>query len=72
MLLYWALLQALGGMPTIAGVAQQGGVAYLAHLGGFVVGAVLIKLFARPELLAAHRARTTVQVHTRRYPPGVR
>jgi membrane associated rhomboid family serine protease len=69
MLLYWALLQALGGMPAIAGVAQGGGVAYLAHLGGFVVGAVLIKLFARPELLAAHRARTTVQVHTRRYPP---
>jgi membrane associated rhomboid family serine protease len=70
MLLYWALLQALGGVPTVAGVASGGGVAYLAHLGGFVVGVALIKLFAKSELVAAHRAytRSLVEVHRRQTP----
>jgi membrane associated rhomboid family serine protease len=65
MLLYWVLLQAIGGVPTVAGAASGGGVAYLAHLGGFVVGLALIKLFAKPELVAAHRVRTSVEVHRR-------
>lgn len=64
MLLYWALLQAIGGVPTVAGTAS-GGVAYLAHLGGFAVGAVLIKLFSKPELVAAHHVRTSVEVYRR-------
>jgi membrane associated rhomboid family serine protease len=37
--------------------AQEGGVAFWAHLGGFLAGVVLIKLFERPEQLAAHRSR---------------
>jgi membrane associated rhomboid family serine protease len=36
--------------------AQGGGVAFWAHIGGFIAGAILVKLFARPELVAAHRA----------------
>ncbi len=64
MLLYWALLQAIGGAPAVAGAAS-GGVAYLAHLGGFVAGLVLIKLFAKPELVAAHKVRTSVGVYHR-------
>jgi membrane associated rhomboid family serine protease len=28
--------------------AQEGGVAYAAHIGGFVAGVLLVKLFARP------------------------
>jgi membrane associated rhomboid family serine protease len=55
MLLYWAFIQILGSVPALAGSGGGGGVAFLAHLGGFVAGAVLIKLFAKPELLAAHR-----------------
>jgi membrane associated rhomboid family serine protease len=31
-----------------------GGVAFWAHLGGFVVGVVLVKLFTRAHRLAAH------------------
>lgn len=69
MLLYWALLQALGGMPIVAGASSGGGVAYLAHMGGFVMGAALIKLFARPELVAAHRVRQQIEVHQRHPPP---
>ena len=55
MLIYWAVLQFFGGVTSI--VAQQtGGVAFWAHLGGFVAGVVLIKLFEKPDRLAGHRS----------------
>jgi membrane associated rhomboid family serine protease len=55
MLIYWALLQFFGGLTSI--VAEEGGgVAFWAHLGGFIAGVVLIKLFERPDRLAAHRS----------------
>ena len=60
MLLYWGLLQFVGSVPAIAGAASGGGVAFVAHLGGFVAGAVLIKLFARPEFVARHRRPVVV------------
>jgi membrane associated rhomboid family serine protease len=69
MLVYWAFLQAIGGLPMIAGTATGGGVAFLAHLGGFFAGLLTIRLFAKPELLAAHKKRQVIEVHTRR-PPG--
>ena len=37
--------------------AQEGGVAFWAHLGGFLAGVTLVKLFERSEQLAAHRWR---------------
>jgi membrane associated rhomboid family serine protease len=55
MLLYWAFLQFFGGITSIVG-AQEGGVAFWAHLGGFLAGVVLVKLFERSEQLAAHRS----------------
>lgn len=66
MLVYWVFLQAIGGLPTLAGASSGGGVAFLAHLGGFFAGLFTIKLFVKPELVAAHRARSRVEVHTRR------
>jgi membrane associated rhomboid family serine protease len=58
MLGYWFLLQLVGG-----GLArgETGGVAFWAHAGGFIAGAVLIAMFRNPELVAKHRAlaRTT-------------
>ncbi|MPY88686.1 MAG: rhomboid family intramembrane serine protease [Luteitalea sp.] len=54
MLLYWALLQFLGGFTRIGG--EGGGVAFWAHVGGFLAGLILVKLFARPDYLAAHRS----------------
>ncbi|MDH5549081.1 MAG: rhomboid family intramembrane serine protease, partial [Gemmatimonadota bacterium] len=60
MLLYWALLQLVGSVPQLAD-AGSGGVAFLAHLGGFVAGAALIKVFAKPELLRQHRPRSRAQ-----------
>ena len=52
MLGYWMLLQLLGTL----GAGDGGGVAFGAHLGGFIVGAVLVKLFARSEYVAARQA----------------
>lgn len=44
MLLYWAALQLFGGFG-----AGEGGVAFWAHVGGFIAGAALVKLFARGD-----------------------
>ena len=55
MLIYWMVLQIFGGLTQqVAG--EGGGVAFWAHLGGFVAGLVLIKLFARPKHIAAHES----------------
>ncbi|HLU68455.1 MAG TPA: rhomboid family intramembrane serine protease [Kofleriaceae bacterium] len=56
MLGYWFLLQVIGGLPQIAG-GEPGGVAFWAHAGGFVAGALLVFLFRNRALLARHRAR---------------
>jgi membrane associated rhomboid family serine protease len=61
MLLYWAFIQVVGSLPSIGG-GGQGGVAFLAHLGGFLAGAGLIKVFSKPELLAAHARRRPIIV----------
>jgi membrane associated rhomboid family serine protease len=55
MLLFWAALQIMGTLPSLAGAESAGGVAFMAHLAGFVVGVLLIKVFAKPDLLAAAR-----------------
>jgi membrane associated rhomboid family serine protease len=52
MLGYWFLLQLLGGSMA----TEQGGVAFYAHVGGFIAGALLISAFKDPELVAKHRA----------------
>ena len=52
MLGYWLVLQLVSGLGTLG--AQGGGVAFWAHAGGFVGGAVLVLLFRNPRLLARH------------------
>lgn len=44
----WFLMQLASGFQTLGAMTDQGGVAYWAHIGGFVVGAVLVWLF-RPR-----------------------
>lgn len=56
MLLYWMFLQLVGGLPTVGGSGGGGGVAFMAHVGGFISGVALIKLFVQPELVEAHRS----------------
>jgi len=56
MLVYWMVLQIGGGlMQSVA--AEGGGVAFWAHIGGFLAGVLLIKLFARANHVAAHVAQ---------------
>lgn len=51
-LIYWFALQLLSGWMTPTGVA---GVAFWAHVGGFVVGLALVKLFENRTLVEARR-----------------
>jgi membrane associated rhomboid family serine protease len=51
---YWALIQFLSGLTVIG--SEVGGVAFWAHIGGFVAGMVLIKWFVQSDYVAAHRA----------------
>ncbi len=59
-LIYWFLVQVVSGLPQLMQVRPEvagggGGVAVWAHVGGFVAGLALIRLFARPELVSEHR-----------------
>ncbi len=62
MIFYWALIQFLSGLTGLA-VEEKGGVAFWGHIGGFVAGIILIKLFARP---AAVRNRSRQHWQPRR------
>jgi membrane associated rhomboid family serine protease len=55
MLLYWIGIQVVSGLLA-GGGEPSGGVAFWAHVGGFVVGIVLVKLFAQADAVAAHQA----------------
>jgi membrane associated rhomboid family serine protease len=54
MLGYWLLIQFVSGLVSFGG--DMGGVAFWAHIGGFVAGMVLVKLFARSDYIQTHRA----------------
>jgi membrane associated rhomboid family serine protease len=58
-LLWWFGLQLFTGLPQVLSpspeIAGGGGVAVWAHVGGFVAGMLLVRLFANPELLARRR-----------------
>ena len=42
----WFAFQLISGLGLLGGGTQSGGVAYAAHIGGFVAGLVLVKIFA--------------------------
>ena len=57
-LLWWFFVQVLAGLPQLSSVRPDvsSGVAVWAHIGGFVAGLALIKLFANPALTARKQA----------------
>jgi len=56
-LLYWFAIQVLTGLPELTQSSQiAGGVAVWAHVGGFLTGALLVRVFSDPLLVARHRA----------------
>lgn len=66
MLGYWFLLQLLGGLPALAGGQSGGGVAFWAHIGGFVSGALLIAVFKDPARVERHRVAIELLERQRR------
>ena len=56
MLLYWMGMQFLGGLFGLFS-EEGGGVAFWAHIGGFVAGVVLVKFFARGDYVRQHRSQ---------------
>jgi membrane associated rhomboid family serine protease len=55
-LIYWFVLQIFSGVGELANSSgvQQGGVAWFAHVGGFLAGAVLIKVLPTRERYRAY------------------
>ena len=41
----WFAFQLISGLGMLGGGSQQGGVAYAAHVGGFIAGLILVKIF---------------------------
>ena len=42
----WIVIQFINGMGSVTDTSETGGVAYMAHIGGFAAGLLLVKLFA--------------------------
>src|SRR5690348_14840280 len=57
-LLWWFGWQVIAALPAVQGPGDAGGVAVWAHVGGFVAGALLIRLFADTAMLARHRRQS--------------
>jgi len=41
---FWIVIQLINGLGSLAVQTEKGGVAYMAHIGGFVAGLVLVRL----------------------------
>ena len=65
MLGYWFLIQFLSGLPALGDTT--GGVAFWAHVGGFLCGLLLVPLFQRPEYLAEHKGQQAREVSRYRW-----
>ncbi len=46
MLIYWFALQVLSGLGSLSSVSQAQGIAWFAHVGGFLAGILLVRAFA--------------------------
>ena len=58
MLGYWFLIQLIGGAGSLG--SETGGVAFWAHVGGFLAGSLLVVPFKDRDLVAKHRAMSRV------------
>ena len=45
MLIYWFALQLLSGLGSLSSVSQAQGIAWFAHVGGFLAGILLVRVF---------------------------
>jgi membrane associated rhomboid family serine protease len=49
MLGYWFILQILSGAMSLPFSGEDGGIAFWAHIGGFITGLVMGRLFAKTK-----------------------
>jgi membrane associated rhomboid family serine protease len=57
----WIVFQVISGMGMLGGEQSGGGVAYAAHIGGFIAGMVLVKMFDRGGSVKKRSARGIFQ-----------
>lgn len=55
----WFVFQVLNGMGTLGGNEAAGGIAYAAHIGGFIAGLILVKLFRRRVVQVSQDRRSS-------------
>lgn len=48
----WIVIQFINGIGSLGVTTESGGVAYMAHIGGFIAGLVLVKFMAAPRRTA--------------------
>jgi membrane associated rhomboid family serine protease len=53
----WFVFQLINGMGMLGGNEAAGGVAYAAHIGGFIAGLLLVKLFRRRATAVPEKKR---------------
>jgi membrane associated rhomboid family serine protease len=53
-LILWFLMQLLSALPELGTMRPEisSGVAFWAHVGGFIAGVLLVKVFENPRLVA--------------------
>jgi membrane associated rhomboid family serine protease len=49
MLIYWFAIQLLSGLGSLSSVTQAQGIAWFAHVGGFLAGILLARTFVNPR-----------------------
>ena len=54
----WFVFQVVNGLGALGGDEAAGGIAYAAHIGGFIAGLILVKMFSRkkPVLVEERKA----------------
>jgi membrane associated rhomboid family serine protease len=58
-LIWWIFVQVLSGLPELTTMRPEvsSGVAVWAHIGGFLTGVLLVKVFENPNLVARRMVR---------------
>ncbi len=49
LVVFWFVFQLASGILSLVGPTGEGGIAYFAHVGGFLAGMILVKFFAAPH-----------------------
>jgi membrane associated rhomboid family serine protease len=53
----WFVFQLINGMGMLGGEESAGGIAYAAHIGGFIAGLLLVKLFVQKQAAALQKRK---------------